>query len=135
MVSFFQFYENGLTGFFSELQTGFFQTSTSTGFPQDRLALTVRVAKFLEQRLHNQVGETPTPPHGRVVGGPTPCESFAVLCRTGSLRSEHPIDYQYRTFPPSKIKKYRHPHFGQVWAERKNSHFPVHLKPPRMVLG
>ena len=80
----------------------------------DRLALTVRVAKFVEQRLHNQVGETPTPPHGRVVGGPTPscnCESFAVFCRTGSLRLDHPIDYQHRSFPPFKTKNISSPSF------------------------
>ena len=66
----------------------------------DRLALTVRVAKFIEQRLHNQVGETPSN-----------CESFAVFCRTGSLRLDHPIDYQHRVFPPSKTKNISSPSF------------------------
>ena len=68
----------------------------------DRLALTVKVAKFLKQRHDYQVGETETPSN---------CESFAVLCRTGSLRLEHPIDYQHRTFPPSKIKNISSPSF------------------------
>ena len=69
----------------------------------DRLALTVRVAKFIKQRLHNQNRMYNT----------FSCkyESFAVFCRTGSLRLDHTIDYQYRTFPPSKIKNISSPSF------------------------
>jgi len=69
----------------------------------DRLALTVRVAKFLEQRIHNQ--------DGMYNAFSCKCESFAVFCRTGSLRLENPIDYQHRTFPPSKIKNISSPSF------------------------
>ena len=69
----------------------------------DRLALTVRVAKFIEQRLHNQ----------NIMYNTFSCkyESFAVFCRTGSLRLDHPIDYQHRTSPPSKIKNILSPSF------------------------
>lgn len=69
----------------------------------DRLSLTVRIAKFLEQRLHNQ--------DEMYNAFSCNCESFALLCRTGSLRLEHPIDYQHRTFPPSKIKDISSPSF------------------------
>jgi len=69
----------------------------------DRLALTVKVAKFIEQRLHNQ--------NGMYHAFSCNCESFAVFCRTGSLRLDHPIDYQHRTFPPSKIKNISSPSF------------------------
>ena len=69
----------------------------------DRLALTVRVAKFLEQHLHAQDGM-----HNAFSFN---YESFAVFCRTGSLRLDHSIDYQHRTFPPSKIKNISSPSF------------------------
>ena len=69
----------------------------------DRLALTVRIAKFLKQRLHNK--------DGMYNAFSRNCDSFALLCRTGSLRLEHPIDYQQRTFSPSKIKNISSPSF------------------------
>ena len=71
----------------------------------DRLALTVRVAKFIEQQqcLHNQ--------NGMYNAFSCKCESFAVFCRTGSIRLDQPIDYQHRTFPPSKIKNISSPSF------------------------
>ena len=50
----------------------------------DRLALTVRVAKFIEQRLHNQ--------NGMYNAFSCNCESFAVFCRTGLLRLDHPSE-------------------------------------------
>ena len=62
----------------------------------DRLAITVRVAKLLEQRIRNQ--------DGIYNAFSCKCEAFPVFCRTGSLRLEDPIDYQHRIFPPSKIK-------------------------------